>query len=271
MEVTVINSDPALAGSEVPTTTWRGKVHELEQDAEGIGRSISKQLGNLSARAHEVVSPSCRSSFAKEKPKETPTEEERRQAAADDSAIADGDDDDEGWASEGSLNEPEPGPRVSTSESRRTARSSLTRSLKGMHHPHTTHTAYMAHRPRRRGSIRKNSNAAADIVEEPRGRPATTSDPGVTSASRHRASRPGTGSSSIMIGACLSRPGTADSSLRNHRLESIRAQHGLPTRESSPSRSVGFVDEEGREGSRSIAADSSGRTLADNPVAEEGS
>ena len=71
MEVTVINSDPALAGSEVPTTTWRGKVHELEQDAEGIGRSISKQLGNLSARAQEVVSPSLRSSFIKEKQKDS--------------------------------------------------------------------------------------------------------------------------------------------------------------------------------------------------------
>ena len=139
-----------------------------------------------------------------------------------------------------------------------------------MHHPHTTHTTHTAHRPRRRDSIRKNSNTAADIVDELRGRPATTGDPGVTFASPHRASRPGTGSSSIMMNARSSRPGMADSSLRNHRLESIRAQHGPPTRESSPSWSVRFIGEEGRAGSRSIVADSSGRTLVDSPVAEEG-
>lgn len=39
-----------------------------------------------------------------------------------------------------------------------------------------------------------------------------------------------------------SRPGTADSSLRHHRLESIRASHGPSTRDSSPSRSVRFSD-----------------------------
>jgi len=267
VEVTVINNDPAVAGPDVPTTKWRGKVHDLEHDAEAIGRSISRQLGNLSARAQEVVSPSRKSSFTKDKPKEGSNEGERGQATAGDSAIADGDDDDEGWASEGSQKESAPGHPTSTSESKKTARPSLSRTLKGIHHPHThTHT-HTVHRPRRRGSIRRNSNAAADIVEELRGRPATTSDS--SGAYPHRASRPGTGTSSIMMGARLSRPGTADSSLRNHRLESIRAQHIPSTRESSPSRYVRFVDEEGRGAGRSIAPDSSGKTLVENPVAEE--
>lgn len=267
MEVTVVNNDPPVAGSEVPTTKWRGKVHELEQDAEAIGRTISRQLGNLSARAQEVVSPSHGSTFTtkhKQKEESNANVGERRQAAADDSAMANGDDDDEGWASEGSLNEPAPGPRASTSECRRTASSALSRTLKGIHHPHM----HAAHRPRRRGSIRRNSNAAADVVEELRGRPTTTGDPG---AYPHRASRPGTATSSIMMDARPSRPGTADSSLRNQRLQSIRAQHIPPTRESSPSRSVRFVDEEGKGAGRAVAADSSGKMLVDSPVAEGGS
>jgi len=125
---------------------------------------------------------------------------------------------------------------------------------------------HTVHRPRRRGSIRRNSNAAADIVEELRGRPTTTGD---SAAYPHRASRPGTGTSSIMMGAHSSRPGTADSSLRHHRLESIRAQHIPSTRESSPSRSVRFVDEEGKGASRGIAPDSFGKALVETPVAEE--
>jgi hypothetical protein len=269
VEVTVINNNPPSAGSEASTPKWHSKIHELEQDAEAIGPRICRRLSNLSARAQEVVSVSRRSSFTKGKQKEASEEGERRQAAADDSAIADGDDDDEGWASEGSLNEPAPCPRTLTAESRKTARSSLSRNLKGVHHPHTTH---MMHRPRRRGSIRRNSNAAAEIVEELRGRSATIGDPGVTLANPHSAFRPGTGSSSITMGSRTSRPGTADSSVRNHRLESIRAQHasGPPTRESSPSRSVRFVDEERRPGAKGVVADWSGKTLVDSLVAEEG-
>jgi hypothetical protein len=264
VEVTVINNDPGLPGSDVPTAKWCGKVHELEHDAEAIGRNITKQLGNLTAKAQEVISSSRRSSFTKEKQKEG-EEGEKRPPAADDSAIADGDDDEEGWASEGSK-EPAPGPRASTSESRRMARSSSR--TRGLHLPH------MTHRPRRRGSIRRNSSTAADSVEpEPRGRPATAGDVGVTFASPQRASRPSTAPSSARMGPGAtrsSRPGTADSSLKNHRLESIRALHGPPTRESSPSRSVRFVDEEGRAGSRGVPADSSGRTVNDSSVAEEG-
>lgn len=263
MEVTVINNDPGLPGSDVPTTKWSGKVHELEHDAEAIGRNISRQLGHLTAKAQEAVSSPRRSSFTKEEQKEG-EEGEKRPAAVDESAIAD-EDDDEGWASEGSK-ESASGPRASTSESRRVARSS-SRSTKGVHLPHTTH------RSRRRGSIRRNSSAAADSVEpEVRGRPATAGEVGVTFASPQRTSRPSTAPSSSKIGtgtARSSRPGTAESSLRHHRLESIRALHGS-TRDSSPSRSVRFVDEEGRVGSRVALADLSGRTFSDSPAAEEG-
>jgi hypothetical protein len=264
VEVTVINNDPGLPGSDVPTTKWSGKIHELEHDAEAIGRNISRQLGHLTAKAQETVSPPRRSSYTQEKQKEG-EEGEKRPAVEDESAIADEDDEEEGWASEGSK-EPAPGPRASTSDGKRVARSS-SRSTKGLHLPHTTH------RPRRRGSIRRNSSAAADSVEpELRGRPATTGDVGVTFASPQRTSRPATAPSSSRIGAGTarsSRPGTAESSLRHHRLESIRALHGS-TRDSSPSRSVRFVDEEGRAGSRVALADLSGRTFADSPAAEEG-
>jgi len=55
-----------------------------------------------------------------------------------------------------------------------------------------------------------------------------------------RMSRPSTAPSS----ATPTRPGTAESSLRNQRIDSIRALHSRPpTREASPSRSVRFVDE----------------------------
>ena len=164
--------------------------------------------------------------------------------------------------------EPVPRPRASTSESKRMGRSS-SRSTKGVHLPHTTHTT---HRPRRRGSIRRNSSTAADSVEpESRGRPATAGELGVTFASPQRVSRPATAPSSSRIGTGTARsfrPGTADSSLRHHRLDSIRALHGS-TRDSSPSRSVRFVDEEGRAGSRGILADSSAKTFADSPTAAE--
>ena len=268
MEVTVINDDPALPSSDVPTAKWRGKVHELEHDAEAIGRNISRQLGHLTTKAHGAVPSSRGSSSTKDKQRQDGREGENWPAVVDDSAIADEEDDDEGWASEGDA---APGLPASTSESKRLGRSS-SRNARGQHHPHTPHHPHTTHRPRRRGSIRRNSNTAADAVEpELRGRPTTAGDIGVTFASPHRVSRPATAPSAIRIStARSSRPGTADSSLRNHRLDSIRALHGSSTRDSSPSRSVRFVDEEGRAGSRSILTDPSGRTFGDNPVPEEG-
>ncbi|KAG6819398.1 hypothetical protein H0H93_012185 [Arthromyces matolae] len=75
----------------------------------------------------------------------------------------------------------------------------------------------------------------------PNSRPHTAGETWTSSGKRHRHRRPGTAESSIL------RPGTGES-LQNARLSHIRMLHSSPpTRDSSPSRSVRFLDGNGEE------------------------
>lgn len=203
-----------------------------------------------------------------------------------DSAVAT--DDEEGWSSEGN-DEPEEANAVASSSSPRPADASSPTSLesssrrKGFRHAKRAVHAVGNHWNRRRGSTsasaRRGSLSQAELgaapavvdIDEPRGRegrpPQVISNDyygsprSQNSGSSYINGRPTTaGSSSMTAVSRASRPGTADSSLRHQRLDSIRAMQ--TTRENSPSRSVRFVERTMSSGSVGNGGTSSPRTTA---------
>ncbi|KAF9523393.1 Sodium/hydrogen exchanger family-domain-containing protein [Crepidotus variabilis] len=253
VEVTVINEDPASADAFKPHRKWNGKLSEWEKEAEDIGAGIRealrKEAGYLGKRARQAVSPARSDSHESQQPLDESKGEGTSRAL--NSALEE--DDDDGWASEGSDASGDVG------ESGKTGAATGKRSMKSAAHPHHVH----AHKSRRRFSFRRahssglpTAGADGEIVEEQRGRelkpvPSRSAAPGITFVGNpptrpgHHAhsghtKRPGTADS--YLSRTSTRPGTGDS-LRNNRIESIRALHSVPpTRESSPSRSVRFVD-----------------------------
>ena len=237
VEVMVVNDDPSASDAFFPHQRWVGKLHELEGEAKGVGNGIRHVI-------QQGLKTSQDGGKGSDEKRATP---ESVATGRDDTRGISEQDDDEGWASEGS----------DTGEVCKTAA--------GVCKPRMSKTTAHAHKSRRRSSFRRAHGLTAmmggDIVEEPRGRdsrPSTahSSATAVTFAgdnslssgkpkhhhvthSRH--SRPGT--ADTYMSRTSTRPGTGDSSLRNHRVDSIRALHSIPpTRESSPSRSVRFAD-----------------------------
>ncbi len=232
----VVNEDPSASDAFFSHQRWVGKLHELEGEAKEVGSGIRDviQKGLTTNRDRGKGTDEKRSTL------------ESVATGRDDTRGITEQDDDEGWASEGS----------DTGEVCKTAA--------GACKPRMGKTTAHVHKSRRRSSFRRAHGLTAvmggDIVEEPRGRdsrPSTapSSATAVTFAggsslssgkpnhhiTHSRPSRPGT--ADTYLSRTSTRPGTGDSSLRNHRVDSIRALHSIPpTRESSPSRSVRFAD-----------------------------
>lgn len=251
------------------TRTISGKIHQLESE---IRPGIKRELASLSARAShamEAISPSASLSSAfggrsttkhgnhagQHRDRSNPQSEDRPVVISGD------DDDDEGWASDGSMDDAQE--TTGTKKSRKGAKPG------GLHHV-PSQVNRKGRRAIRRGSMSTGTSApaspivgpAAEDAEPRRGRPEGRSqerDNSVTFAQTERrphTSHGSTGSNRAPrvgegIPPIRPRPQTADSGARHHRLESIRAMHASspPTRESSPSRSIRFLDtESGRSG-----------------------
>jgi len=296
--VTVINENPHAPDAFKPKRTWNGTKDELEKDAEEIGKAIRKEIGMFGFHHSK-------------KPKETAgaagsnlgASGSRGQALLVDTAVASDDEDDDDWASDDGGASAATSTRKSSSPKSRLGKA--THLIHAVHSPKTRRRASM-----RRGSVSArespvvalgpsaagggggaSASGGEEITEEPRGRdgrPTSASGGSSVSFAAGTGFRQGTGGSSgssrFGNGAYNnqsrgmgSRPGTADTvnSARNHRVESIRALHSRPqTRESSPSRSVRWVDEEGRPGTAGRGSGSGSFGVVDavsptSPVAEE--
>ncbi|KAF9479954.1 hypothetical protein BDN70DRAFT_878251 [Pholiota conissans] len=289
VEVTVVDTAHPEGPSQ-PRTTWSGKIHELENNAEEIGHSISRDLTHLSDKAKHVVHP--HSSYPYQHRQERRKEKQRavdtspRPSEALDENAVDDEDDDEGWASEGS-NGPvasmsAPGttttPGAGTTDvggsgsGKKTAVArSASRLAKGAHGVH--HAMRGRWRQSRRssfGATPPGPPQAGDAgVEERQSRGRGPRAGGDVDLSSAGAATGANGPSSPRAGA---RPGTADSALKHNRLDSIRALHSRPpTRENSPSRSVRFLDADSRvASSRSVVGLGLGESILQttSPVSE---
>ena len=243
-------------------------MHDFKHSA---GEIIAKDWQKLAHKARDAVSPSRGGDHSRGS---TSAASHARHSTTDLVFEEGTDEEDEGWASE----------RSNGGDGQEHDQGEGTSADGHAHAEGSTHShgrkkprIFSIRTARRKGSIhRRNSTGQAQTMpfmvaagatagenEESRGRQAP---PGVAGSGETRgrqqpalAQKTGHGHGKSRLGTAASRmsrpstapssatptrPGTAESSLRNQRIDSIRALHSRPpTREASPSRSVRFVDE----------------------------
>ncbi|RDB14835.1 putative Na(+)/H(+) antiporter C3A11.09 [Hypsizygus marmoreus] len=154
-----------------------------------------------------------------------------------------GEEDEEGWASDRSSSS---GDQVGGEESTEAKKRLRIRTLR-------SHPLGSARRGRQRTSLRRSHVHSVAPEEQTATTMAAATSPTSPAESEARGRSPMYPTPSSPIGSARSRPttadrgmrpGTADGSLRNHRIDHIKALHSSPpTREVSPSRSIRFMDE----------------------------
>uniref|UniRef100_A0A8H7XPH3 Cation/H+ exchanger transmembrane domain-containing protein n=1 Tax=Psilocybe cubensis TaxID=181762 RepID=A0A8H7XPH3_PSICU len=242
VEVVVVDDGPSRSGANAtPTARWQGKVHELEHDAEDIGRAISRrlsQIGTKKGAGHRAKETEEKGdillSQAKQLEQERHQQERTQEVVPPALATVGGDteEDSDAWVSD---TDP--------------AALSGSRAIP----PRTTSPTSRA---------AKNAHARRGPPQHPK--------PTLGRASKPTGlARPGTADSFASLASNASSTNASprvDASgnvlpPRNQRLENIRTgTHSSPgTRESSPSRNVRFVDyaSQGRPGSSGTSVSAS--------------
>ncbi|PPR07919.1 hypothetical protein CVT24_000899 [Panaeolus cyanescens] len=248
-------SDPQVEVYDAPDASpgWTGAVQDM-------GRNALRRISSIGTNTRQETTPPTRTSSSEKMkaPERPPPPTSSSHPAVGDSAIAT--DDEEGWASEEGEDRIEPVTASSSSPSRPRPSSpsspEASSRRKGFKHAKRAVHAVGSHWGKRRSSASARrpslSQAEVEAADESRGREGRrpqviSTDYFGSPRSLHASSsythvgRPTTaGSSSQGQFVRGSRPGTADSSLRHHRVDNIRAMQA--TRENSPSRSVRFVE-----------------------------
>lgn len=226
VEVMVTNEDPSASDTIFPHRKWSGKLYELEKKAEEVGMGIRDMMKEIGTLREKDLNPFGQGNM-----------DSSRGLGHGEHTHSTRDEDEDGWASDTSDIPDEKG----TGSSNPGMRGAKHRSG-WSYNPHHGH-----HKSRKRSIRRGHMADGATKIEGQE----------VGEELRGRNNRPSSGSGTTSVtfagGTNLpkSRPGTADtypsrtsagdSSLRNHRVESLRTLHSIPpTRENSPSRSVRF-------------------------------